>query len=171
MAVNKDQPTIEAPVVSFLSKEEAEWVRFLNLREWREKEGETSYVEAVDHLLVLLHRFLDSVPKESVERLSAFTEIAEEISGNLKLRGPDDRAEPAIFPRLSLDRSCTRVRSKAFSLCEHTRSRRDVRKSRQVSFWRFCWKIGALSLLQRSVFFARRQQTYLLSGNGSQGKA
>ena len=43
MAVNKDQPTIEAPVVSFLSKEEAEWVRFLNLREWREKEGGTSY--------------------------------------------------------------------------------------------------------------------------------
>ncbi len=49
-------------------------------------------------MLVLLHRFLDSMPKERVERLSAFTEIAEEISGNLKLMDQTIVPNPQFSP-------------------------------------------------------------------------
>ena len=89
---------MEAPVVSFLSKEEAEWVRFLNLREWWEKEGQTSYVEAVDHMVVLMRRFLDSLHKDRGERLTTFVEIAEEISGKLKLMDQTVVPNPQFSP-------------------------------------------------------------------------
>jgi len=83
---------IKAPVVSFLSNEEAEWVRFVNLREWWEREEQEVYVEATDHIVALLHRFLDVVSNAGDLRTGIFEEIAKLV--NKRLKGIDHSLVP-----------------------------------------------------------------------------
>ncbi len=83
---------IQAPVISFLRSEETEWIRFVNLKTWGEQEDQTEYVEAVDHMALLLHQFLEGRSKDLEERRDIFAEIAEAISR--QLRAIDQKVVP-----------------------------------------------------------------------------
>ena len=75
---------IKAPAVSFLSNEEEEWLRFINLREWWEREDQEEYLEATDHIVSLLHRVLDVLHESPDKSAKVFNEITEMVNDRLK---------------------------------------------------------------------------------------
>ncbi len=80
----EEKHIVLAPKVSFLGREETEWIRFVNLRKWLVQEGHSEYVRAEDHMVLLLERYLDALALDAEERQTALEELAEEISVRLK---------------------------------------------------------------------------------------
>ncbi len=82
--MEESRAVILAPAVSFLSNEEAEWIRFVNLQAWWDREAESDYFEATGHMVDLLHQYLNALSTDPAERGRVFKEIAGEISNQLK---------------------------------------------------------------------------------------
>ncbi len=52
---------IHAPMTSFLDGEEARWLVFITMRSFWEQDGRPDYMEVADHIVSLLHRYMDAV--------------------------------------------------------------------------------------------------------------
>lgn len=107
-------PVIQAPAVSFLSNEESEWLRFVNLRDWWERESQTDYCEATAHILELLQRYLDALSLEMEERILAFEGIAEEISDRLRGVGQTIVPNPHYSPDADWSNQMQAIGAKPF---------------------------------------------------------
>ncbi|HCR19826.1 MAG TPA: hypothetical protein DIU35_20305 [Candidatus Latescibacteria bacterium] len=59
-------------------------MRFINLREWWEKEEQSDYIEATDNIVALLHCVLDRVHETPNLRGKVFNEIADNVNDRLK---------------------------------------------------------------------------------------
>ena len=107
-------PVIQAPAVSFLSNEESEWIRFVNLRDWWERESQADYTEATVHIAALLQRYLDALSLGMEERILAFEGIAEEISDRLRGVGQTIVPNPHYSPDADWDDPMQAIGAKAF---------------------------------------------------------
>ncbi len=76
----KETELIYAPVTSFLQHDESGWIYFVNKRGfWTRKD----YTEAIDHIVSVLHRYIDAQRKKGKQRDRALSEIAAEITTKL----------------------------------------------------------------------------------------
>ena len=76
----KGKVLVVAPTTAFLDENEARWIVFVNLRDFWERDRQTDFTKATDHIVDVLHRYLDALDMEPEPRQDRFAGIASEIN-------------------------------------------------------------------------------------------
>jgi len=83
---------VAAPTTAFLDEDEARWIVFTNLRSFWDRDDQQDFAQATDHILQLLHRFLDAASEEHDEEIA--NEINEAMTGLNQVIVPNTMYRP-----------------------------------------------------------------------------